>query len=221
MRVAARSAHRVAAADPHSLAGMDAAHWNAKYSSVELMWSVEPNRFVAEILSGWTPGRAIDLACGEGRNAIWLAQQGWHAVGVDFSDVALDKARRLADANRLDIEWVCADATSYVPTAASFDLALLCYFQLPAAEIEQVLQHALAALAPGGVLLFIAHALDNLQHGIGGPQDPTVLYTPEQIAALVAPPVVVERVEHVRRPVTTPDGERDAIDLIVQARRPN
>lgn len=200
---------------------MDAAAWNERYAAVDLMWSVEPNRFVAEIITGWVPGRAIDLACGEGRNAIWLAQQGWQAVGVDFSNTALGKAATLADSNQLSIEWVCADATTYQPKASSFDLALLCYLQLPDVEIRTVIHHALTALAPGGALLFIAHALDNLEHGIGGPQDPAVLYTPEQIAALVSAPVVIERAETVHRPVSTPEGERNAIDVIVLARRAN
>ena len=59
--------------------------------------------------AGLTPGRALDVACGEGRNAVWLAEQGWQATGVDFSDVALDKARGLAEARGVEVEWVQAD----------------------------------------------------------------------------------------------------------------
>ena len=104
---------------------MDNNDWNARYAGSELVWSAEPNRFVAEVVSGWPPGRAIDLACGEGRNAIWMAKQGWQATGVDFSDVAIDKAKRLAENAGAEVQFACADSTSYGPRA-QFDLVLFC-----------------------------------------------------------------------------------------------
>lgn len=199
---------------------MDAADWNARYASTDLVWSAEPNRFVREIVEPWTPGRAIDVACGEGRNAIWLAEQGWTASGVDYSDVAIDKARRLADARGVSVDFRVVDATTGALDAAAYDLVLLCYLQLPAGEIAAAVAAAATGVAPGGALLFVAHALDNLEHGVGGPQSPDVLYTPEQIAALAtANGLTVERAEHVLRPVDTPAGTKDAIDLIVLARR--
>ncbi|MDT3443370.1 class I SAM-dependent methyltransferase [Pseudofrankia sp. BMG5.37] len=75
---------------------MDATHWDARYRASELVWGLAPNRFVAAELADLPPGRALDVACGEGRNAIWLASRGWHATGLDFSDAAIDRARRLA-----------------------------------------------------------------------------------------------------------------------------
>ena len=75
---------------------MDAAAWDDRYRGSELVWSAEPNRWVRQELTGLPPGRALDLACGEGRNALWLARNGWYVVGVDFSAVALAKAARLA-----------------------------------------------------------------------------------------------------------------------------
>ena len=73
---------------------MDRHDWDARYAGEQLVWSAEPNRFLVAEVDGLTPGRALDVACGEGRNAIWLAEQGWTVTGVDFSPVALDKARR-------------------------------------------------------------------------------------------------------------------------------
>src|SRR5689334_5266073 len=108
---------------------MDAAAWDERYAAADLVWSAEPNRFVAEELADLPPGRALDLATGEGRNAIWLARRGWDVTGVDFSQVALDKGRRLA--GDTVVRWVCADATRW-EEPASYDLVLLAYLQLPA-----------------------------------------------------------------------------------------
>jgi len=199
---------------------MDAADWNARYASTDLVWSAEPNRFVREIVESWPTGRAVDVACGEGRNAIWLAEQGWRAEGIDYSDVAIDKARRLAHGREVAVDFRVVDATSGVLEAGAYDLVLLCYLQLPADEIAAAVAAAAPGVGSGGALLFIAHALDNLEHGVGGPQSPAVLYTPDQIAALAGEHgLTVERAEHVLRPVETADGPKDAIDLVVLARR--
>ena len=70
--------------------------WNTRYAQKELVWTAEPNRAFAAEVSGLAPGRALDVACGEGRNAVWLAERGWQVTGVDFSEVALEKAATLA-----------------------------------------------------------------------------------------------------------------------------
>jgi SAM-dependent methyltransferase len=75
---------------------MHAAEWDARYAGKNLVWEAEPNRWVVEVCAGLPPGRALDLACGEGRNALWLARQGWRVTGVDFSRVALERAGDLA-----------------------------------------------------------------------------------------------------------------------------
>lgn len=74
-------------------AGVSRAHWDERYGTAELIWKADPNRFLVEELEGLAPGRALDIACGEGRNAIWLASMGWEVTGVDFSAVGLAKAR--------------------------------------------------------------------------------------------------------------------------------
>src|SRR6476660_4887782 len=96
---------------------MDARQWDQRYADTELVWSVTPNQFVAAELADLPPGRAVDLAAGEGRNAIWLASRGWDVTAVDFSQVALDKGDRLAadDPRGLDVTWVRADATTWEP----------------------------------------------------------------------------------------------------------
>jgi methylase of polypeptide subunit release factors len=95
---------------------MDAASWDERYGGSELVWKAEPNRFVAEELSGLKPsGRAADLAAGEGRNAVWLAEQGWEVDAVDFSAVALEKAEQIAAGRGVRLHTVRTDLTAWAP----------------------------------------------------------------------------------------------------------
>ena len=188
--------------------------WDSKYAGSDFLWKEEPNRFLVSELDGLPPGRALDLACGEGRNAVWLAQQGWSVTGVDFSEVGLAKAAQLAERRGVEVEWVAADLLEYRPPAG-LDLVVVFYFQVPADERRLVLSRAAAALAPGGTVLVVAHDLINLGEGVGGPQEPEVLYTPEDVVADLAG-LVIERAERVRRPV----GESEAIDALVRATKP-
>ena len=200
---------------------MDRQDWNARYAAQELLWGVEPNRFLAKELGDVPPrGRALDLAGGEGRNAIWLAKLGWRVTAVDYSDVALKRARRLADEQRVAVEWIEGDVTSFAPPTGAFQLVVIAYLQLPPAERRVVLAHAASALGPGGTLFMVGHARINLTHGVGGPQQPQVLWDPADIEREVAAlGLAVQRVEHVRRPVDTADGVKEAIDTLLRARR--
>lgn len=205
---------------------MTAGAWDQRYASRDLVWGAEANRWVVREIGELPPGRALDLACGEGRNALWLASLGWRVTAVDFSSVALDRGRRLADAQPAQVgdrlEWVRADLREYVPTAGVYDLVLLVYLQLRAAERRDVSRRAAAALAPGGVLLVVGHDTTNLTEGIGGPPDPAVLFTPDDVVAdLAGAGLEVERAERVRRPVGQPDGGvAHAIDALVRFHRP-
>lgn len=198
---------------------MDADAWDTRYRATDLVWSAEPNRFVAEAAATLTPGKAVDLACGEGRNALWLAEQGWSVTAVDFSPVAIDKGRQRAAHAGLAVDWVVADLTRWTAPAASADLVVIAYLQVPGAERRQVLEHAADALAPGGTLFVVGHDTANLDHGTGGPQSPEVLYDPDDIRAdLADTDLVIDRAETVERPVEGAD--RPALDCLVRARRP-
>lgn len=191
--------------------------WNRRYAEKELLWSASPSRFLVEEVERLPPGRALDLACGEGRNAIWLAARGWQVTAVDFSEVAIERAAARAAHDGVELDLVCADLLAYEPEERAFDLVLVFYLQLPAHERRLVLARAAGALAPGGTLLLVGHDRTNLEAGIGGPSDPRVLYTPEEIAAEL-PGLEVERAERVLREVE--GAERRAIDALVRARRP-
>lgn len=195
---------------------MDREEWDQRYAGTELLWTSEANRFLVEQVSDLAPGRALDLASGEGRNAVWLAERGWRVTAVDFSTVALEKARRLAGARGVDVEWVEADVTEYTPEAGSFDLVVILYLQLGAAQLGIVLDRAGRALADGGVLLSVGHDRTNLTEGHGGPQDPAILHDADELVALL-PGLAVERAERVRRRVETDAGPVEAIDTLVRA----
>ncbi|HQR26046.1 MAG TPA: class I SAM-dependent methyltransferase [Nocardioides sp.] len=202
---------------------MDAHAWDERYAGREPVWSVEPNQFVARECTDLAsePRRAVDLAAGEGRNAIWLARQGWEVTAVDFSRTGLEKGRQLAGDAR--VEWVHADATTWRGTG--YGLAVVCYLQLPAAERAAAVRNAFDALVPGGTFLLVAHDSSNLLDGTGGPQDPAVLMSAEDVLAdLVGKDFDVVRAGRVERLVAVPDehggaSERTAYDCLVRLTR--
>ena len=204
---------------------MDAQAWDERYAAAR-QWSVGPNTFVAERLGDLSPGRAVDLACGEGRNAIWLAGLGWQVTAVDFSAVAVERGRQAAEeAGVPPLTWVTGDALD-VPLPES-DLVVLAYLQLPATSRRAVVRRAWESLAPGGTFFLVAHDATNLVEGTGGPQDPSVLYTATDVLAdlegLATPEVVTA--DRVARTVTADDGhggaaDRTAWDALVHLVRP-
>lgn len=196
---------------------MDARQWDERYAATDLVWSAGPNRLVAAECAALPAGWAVDLAAGEGRNAIWLARQGWRVTAVDFSQVGLDKGRRVVEAEELlgAIDWVCADATTWTP-AEPVDLVVAAYLQVPADDRRRAVVGAVRSLAPGGTLLWVSHDSSNLTEGTGGPQDPAVLMTAEDVLADVASADVavdVVRAERVARLVESGDhhGEEQRI----------
>jgi SAM-dependent methyltransferase len=133
---------------------MDAGEWDARYGGAALVWGAEPNQFVAAELADAAPGRALDIACGEGRNAIWLAGRGWSALGVDFSATAIGRARQLAEQAGVGgrTEFLVSDVVSGPLPEGPFDGVVVAYLQLPATERTRVLRRAAERVAPGGRL---------------------------------------------------------------------
>lgn len=192
--------------------------WNERYAGRDYIWTVEPNRFVEQNLADLEPGTAIDLGAGEGRNAVWLALQGWTVTAVDFSPVGLEKAARLARDSGVSIDLVEADATTYQPDAL-VDLVLIAYLQLPPESRRIILEHARSWLAPNGTLLIVAHDQTNVSAGHGGPSSIDVCYDlDETVAALSDLDIVTATVAE--RVVETDEGPQTALDTLVLARRP-
>ncbi len=190
---------------------MEARDWDVRYAAAR-QWSRGPNAFVAERLGDLGPGRGLDLACGEGRNAIWLAGLGWRMTALDFSAVAVERGRKAAAQAGVEVDWVVGDATE--APLPEVDLVVLAYLQLSAAPRRAVVRRAWEALAPGGTFFLVAHDSTNLAEGTGGPQDPAVLYTAADVLAdlegLEAPQVTTA--DRVARPVQADDGHGGTTD---------
>lgn len=174
---------------------MDASAWDERYAATPLVWSAGPNQFVEAELADLPPGRALDLACGEGRNARWLAERGWQVTALDWSGVAVDKGRRTTDA----VDWQVGDVTT-APLPDGLDLVVVAYLQIPADDRRTAIRRSFDSLAPGGTLFVVGHDSTNLTEGTGGPQDPGVLYTAEDLLTdLEGNDIEVLRAERVPR----------------------
>ncbi|HHX85007.1 MAG TPA: class I SAM-dependent methyltransferase [Actinomycetales bacterium] len=198
---------------------MDASDWNARYLAQPDVWGTTPAaRIVAEVTNaedhGLTVGTAIDLACGDGRHARWLAAHGWDVTAVDFSEVAIEQARdKDSDEGRSGhVDWVVGDATTWSP-AEQVDLVVIGFLHLELDALTRVISEAGRWLRPGGHLVYLGHAPENLARGVGGPQDPTVLPTVADLARGAADLEVVS-LRHDLRPA----GQATAVDVLLHAR---
>ena len=194
--------------------------WNNRYRQDNLAWGAAPNQFVAERLGGLPPSRVLDLGCGQGRNAIWLAARGHEVTGVDVSDVAIARAEELAAQAGVTVSFIAADVRIWDAEPESFDLVLLAYAQAPPPVRVALHQKAARALSPGGRVFLIAHHRRNLDEGIGGPPMPEVLFTEADLAADFSEFEIEENTAVLRR-VDRQNTTGDAVDLLFVARKPD
>lgn len=198
---------------------MDASDWNARYLAQPDAWGTTPAaRIVSEVTgaedAGLGVGTAVDLACGDGRHARWLAAHGWQVQAVDFSEVAIEQARDKDsdDGRNGSVDWVVGDATTWTP-AEPVDLVVIGFLHLDLDTLAGVIRNAGSWLRPGGHLVYLGHAAENLRNGVGGPQDPTVLPGPTDLAR-GAEGLEVVSLRHDLRPA----GKATAIDVLLHAR---
>lgn len=191
---------------------MDAEGWDERYRGTDRLWSVTPNVFVEDRLAGAEPGVGLDLASGEGRNAIWLAERGWRMTAVDFSQVAAERGRRHSGS----VEFVVADVLSWDPDRL-FDLVLVAYLHLVEEEFEPLIRKTVTWLAPGGELFLVGHDRSNIDRGVGGPQNREVLWDVDRIVSWLVGLVIVEA-GVVERQVEMEDGVATAYDTLVRGR---
>jgi SAM-dependent methyltransferase len=191
--------------------------WEQRYGEAQSVWGWAPNRFVAEVLGPRPAGRALDLAAGEGRNALWLADLGWRATAVDFAENALARGRAQAEEHGLDVGWVHADVLEYRPEPETYDAVVVAYLHLTGERLGVVLRNAASALAPGGTLVVVGHDVTNIADGVGGPQDPDILYTPDLVTGYLehVAGLKIIRAERVRR--QTDRAPQPAVDTLVVA----
>jgi SAM-dependent methyltransferase len=198
-----------------------AAEWDARYSEAQgPRWSGRPNgRLVAETVA-LAPGRALDVGCGEGADAIWLAVRGWVVTAIDVSDVALSRARTAAERAGVEVDWIGADALAAGVAARSFDLVSLQYPALPKAAGEDAVRTLLDAVRPHGLLLAVYHDLDeeHRAHMKARGTDPAAYVGVDDLRALLGGDFEIEL--HAIEPRTDPpEGTPHVADVILRARR--
>lgn len=201
----------------------DKSTWNERYAAKELVWSAGPNKRFAEEVATMKPGRALDVACGEGRNAIYLAEQGWQVTAIDFSEVGIEKGRQIAAKRGVDVEFIVGDLVD-VSLPHEFDLVAVLYLHTDPGSRHTWLPRVIASVATGGWFLYIGHDPSNIDHGVGGPQNPDVLPGAAEISRLLEG-FDIEFSDVTERPVESDPGHGGsdaggvALDTVVRARR--
>jgi len=185
----------------------------------ERIWSGEPNESLTAEISGLSPGRALDIGCGEGGDAIWLASQGWQVTGTDLSQVAIDRAAAAGRAAGVDVDWICGDFTAEPPAPGSYDLVAAHYLSLPKTNIDTTLAVLLDAVAPGGTLLFVAHAVSDNDPAHTPGRDPALYIQPDEVAAHLGNGWTIAVYETRERTSLTGAPLRHTHDVILRATR--
>ncbi|WP_324275389.1 class I SAM-dependent methyltransferase [Blastococcus brunescens] len=196
------------------------AEWDRRYADRPQLWSGRPNGALVAEVAGTPPGRALDVGCGEGADAVWLARGGWDVTALEVSGVALERAAAHAREAGVDIRWVHAGLAEAGLPPASFDLVSAQYPALPRTPDAAAERALLAAVAPGGVLLLVHHAGMEHHEVHDGGDDPADYVWPSMVAALLDDDWQVEVDEQRLRVV--PEGGAGAHhveDVVLRARR--
>jgi SAM-dependent methyltransferase len=203
----------------------DETAWDERYRSHGALWSGQPNVQLVSEASDLDPELALDVGCGEGADAIWLAGRGWRVTAVDFSSVALERGRAQALEIGTDvaerIEWLRADLTRWKPPTARYALASAQFMHLPAGPREATFARVAASVAPGGSLLIVGHDPSDMQTTVPRPRSPELFFTADDVAASLDANEW-DIVTHAARPrrATDPEGRTVTIhDAVLHARR--
>ncbi|RZS82718.1 methyltransferase family protein [Motilibacter rhizosphaerae] len=194
--------------------------WDERYSEHSgAMWSGEPNPALVAEVRGLPPGKALDAGCGEGGDAIWLAQRGWEVTGVDLSSVALDKAAAAAAPRGVQVTWQHLDPVASPLPAATYDLVTSSYVHLPEEQRRALHANLAQAVVPGGTLLLVQHH-PSFAHGNDHPlAQYGLLLTPEQLADDLDPEQWEVVVCAVRERAHVHAGDHPVLDSVLRARK--
>lgn len=201
-------------------AGLDeASEWDERYVASERVWSGRPNSVLVSEVASLEPGRALDIGCGEGADAVWLAQHGWDVTGLDVSGVALERAQAHALEAGAEVGWVHSGLVEAELPVAGFDLVSAQYPSLRRTADAVAERALLSAVAPGGVLLVVHHAHWAEQPVREDGFDPADYVGPSDVAAVLDDDWIVE-VDDVRpRDLRDGAGARHKEDVVLRARR--
>jgi SAM-dependent methyltransferase len=201
---------------PGPVDDMDAATWNAVYDERPAIWSGEPNAQLVAEVSSLPPGTALDVGCGEGADAVWLAARGWVVTATDISSVALSRARAHAEAAGVRATFVETDLLSTPPPPRSFDLVSAQFFQLPDPPRTRAMRQLANAVSAGGHFLVVGHHPEGHTESAHAER----LYTPDEITALFSDHEWQTVVSETRERTAMHHGEMtDLVDGVVLVRR--
>ena len=189
--------------------------WDERYRSEDQLWSGHVNGSLAVEVGDLAPGSALDVGCGEGADAIWLAERGWAVTAVDISGVAIERGRAEATQRGLAITWIAGDFPGDVP--GDFDLVSLHYPAFPIATIDEVRRGLVDAVAPGGTLLLVGHAPP--EDPENAHFDPADYVQPWDVEPLLGEGWTVEVSETRPRPGDHHHGSHHVDDVVIKARR--
>jgi SAM-dependent methyltransferase len=203
--------------------------WDARYAHSDRVWSGRVNQRLVEQVGELPLGNALDIGCGEGADAVWLAQRGWRVLAVDVSAVAIGRARAHADEAldadvRARLEWQVVDIREWAPPVAAFDLVSMQFLHLPLGLLAEVAMQLATALRPGGVLLTVNHDRLDLETTVRRPNIPELYASAADLAGVLDPSAWrVDVAEAQPRPATDQDGNPVTLhDTVVRAvRRPS
>jgi len=193
--------------------------WDERYSSQEQVWSGQPNGALVTETHGLRPGRALDVGCGEGADALWLAECGWDVTALDVSRVALDRAAEQARRAGREVHWLHAGLVEAALSPGSFDLVSAQYPALLRTDAHDAELALLNAVAPGGVLLVVHHPLPSDEEAEAHGFNPDDYVSPADVAALLDDRWHIEVDETRPRHVTGGAGAAHTHDIVLRARR--